>query len=252
MSIIIKTVGEIFTDSTLPVLQKDFVATTGTLASYDAGDKFSYKKQASPISGTDVCKNLMGGDNASFVGNLGFSGGFTTDGGTDAIVLPSICKPGANSDGLIIVWVKPGNQTYSASSYNMFALMDSGPSDGLFAAYIQGGTSIIFTSIAKTGQLIGSDGLTPNAVAQYAISYKKVNGNYVIKVYKNGAVLQSNDTTSTSLVIPANNIQLSGGALSGRNYFVGTFYRTLYDNLTAKNPEDIVALDYETNAGRFV
>ena len=94
MSLITRIPGVTFTDNTLPKLYRDSIITPGTKWLYDAGDTYSFAKQATPTPGTDVWKSLTETPaDAAFAGALAFAnGGFNfTNAGTDKIFSTHLC-----------------------------------------------------------------------------------------------------------------------------------------------------------------
>ena len=111
MSGLIFRLPGLFTDPTIPKLYRDKAITAGTKYCFDSKDTYSFPRQAAPVPGVDIWKNLLdGGPNASFSGTIGFDTGFkffTTDG--DYITLPVSGIVPVDADAMLaIIWVKLG------------------------------------------------------------------------------------------------------------------------------------------------
>lgn len=259
MSLIHKITSNSFTNSALPVLRRDGVANAGTLESFDALDLYSFAKQASPAIGTDKWKSLLSANVADFTGAVGFNAGFTVNGGSDSIILPSSFVIPASGKGVFIVWLKYGVQTQTSGTGRLFGLMSASSSISQWSAYINHGAadiSSLVIVISPNGQaLIGGfnpgTALTASRVVQLAVSLEIIGGVVVSKGFLNGALQTAFTSALTTVPQPSGTPKLAGNDGSMANTFVGKFYRSVFDPLTATTPEALVLKDYNANVGRF-
>lgn len=260
MSGLILRLPGLFTDKTIPKMYRDKVITAGTKFCFDARDVFSYVKQAAPIAGIDVWKNLLeGGLDATFTGSVGFDNGFKlVNGGGEYITLPTSGVVPENAEAVVVIlWVKRGTPAATGGA----AVINCG------SAYTPAANQYAMTWFNKELRFhVGgwqSTALAPDTGSatdtyQFAMSMKKrpVDGKYDLAVYINGAPLRTNISSFTSVPQPAAGayaIPYFGNAPSYAAVgWEGNVLRALYDDCSVKSAVDLVALDYAENRARMV
>lgn len=255
MALILKTVGVSFTNSSLPVLRRDSIANAGTLDILDALDSYSWSKQSAP-SVSDTWVSLIGSNTGSFAGTVGFSAGFTTNeaasaAGGDMITLPDTFRFTTGQERCVIVWMKPGTQPTFVGTHPLFGWGKTGTADSPYVMYMNSANNVITTTGIHGGTKILTLPVTIGAVQQFAFSFEIIGGNYTVKVFKNGSL---SDTFASGVSVVAKtgrNAECAGSGYHNRNYFAGTFYRAVSDDLSVVTPEALVAADYAAYSGRF-
>lgn len=248
-----------FTDTTIPKLYLDKVITAGTRYVYDSQDTFSYVKQAAPSPGVDVWKNLLEtGANASFVGPVGFSKGFTIASAvTDYINLPAVGIATPSADGFVaIVWVKMGTTSDTGGSSVINAGSGYNNTTNQYAMtwnnkelrfHVGGWQRTAFFA----GSYLATD------IHQFAMSMKKraSDGKYDLVTYVDGQVSGSTNISAfTSIPQPAAgylNPQIGSGPSYAAVGWSGEVYRVAYDDCSVKSAAELVALDYAENRLRI-
>ena len=261
MSLITKIPGVTFTDTSLPKLYHDAVITTGTKYVFDAGDTYSFAKQATPTAGVDVWSDLTPNDSpAAFAGTVPFaSGGFSFDPTAfgNTITLPTSGKFAAGADGfLFTIWLK--HLAAATAAYSGIAGLADSTTPGVNQFSIDSGP-------ANSGQYrLCADGLisaypTPavNSINQFAISAKKNGGGtYDYFYYQNGVLLSTVTAGRTALGQSTLMASPVIGYVNGFSF--GAHFRAFRawqdDTSTLTNQAAITALvlkDYNANVGRF-
>lgn len=262
MSVVIKVKDTAFSDTSIPVLNRDALMNNnaGLKASFDALDAYSFSKQAAPTAGSDVWKNLAddGATSASFVGTVGFSSGFVLSAATtnEYIKLPTGVKPGASDNGaMFIFWMKRG-ASMPTSGFGVFAALSDSNANELFKIVEQySATAPVMSIYALNNQVVTSGGMAGNvSPLQIGLSFEKQGGGtYNVKAFLNGQKLGSTlaaANTSLPTVTDTLNIGYSANSNYSRNWD-GTVFRAVYDNLSVLTPEALAAADYALNKGRF-
>lgn len=261
MTIITKIPGVTFTDATLPKLYRDAVITAGTKWVYDALDTYSYAKQAAPVAGTDVWKDLTpnAADASLHAGaSLGFSGGFTKA-AAGYFDCPASGKVGASAGGfLFILWLKYGAQP--SSGYSGLAGCFDSNSLGQYGLTVNNdgsnGNIVAGINSQNPGGGVVASHQAAGTILQIGLALKKqVDNSYVASTYKNGALVAT-VAAGTTIQQPTTGPRIgttSAGAFA--DTFVGTFYRSLFDDTsTLADQAAITAMvlaDYTANNGRF-
>ena len=255
MSLINKIPGVVFTQP-LPKLYRDAVIGTSTLAAYDAINTASWPKQAAPVTGvpsSDKWVNLVSGTadgllNLAGSGDIGFSGGFTLNGGTRSMKLLNNTLPSAPSKVLGITWFKHRAQTNTTTD----CILNCAQWIGLYMAQAAQ-TNVAANRFYLTGQGSANREIPIGApvvgsVYQIAVYYESVTR--IAKAFVNGVEVLSvggfaDLTTGTD--------GLWVGLRTGMSAaYVGTIDRVVIDTLTdGRTAAEVVALDYALNAGRF-
>lgn len=252
MSGLIFRLPGLFTDLTIPKLYRDKVITAGTKYCYDAKDIYSFPKQAAPVPGVDVWKNLLdGGPSVNFTGALGFSGGFTiASAQNDIITMPATGIAAADADAfLAVIWIKLGTSTGGSA----VLVAGSGYSSNNCQYSLTYANSELRSIIGGWQATVALAGYNPNDIVQFAMSMKKraSDGKYDLKVFKNGVVLSTSISSFTAIPQPVGVPYLAPTIGSGPVYaavgWAGTVYRTLFDDCSVKTAEELVALDYAEN-----
>lgn len=262
MSLITRIPGVTFTDNTLPKLYRDSIITPGTKWLYDAGDTYSFAKQATPTPGTDVWKSLTETPaDAAFAGALAFAnGGFNfTNAGTDKITLPASTKVAANARGFLsVLWINWGAQV-PISGYGFIAgcLDDNSTNQWSFSTQWNADNGNL-VALINGGQPNGNSSRIINIPAGTRIQIgvalvKQSNGLYDAFVFKDGAILTRQNNWAASIKQPAQANPLIG--VSPATFspdWTGRVYRAFFDDLsTTTDPLTLVAADYAANAARF-
>ena len=254
----IRLQGE-FTDLTIPKLYRDKTITAGTKYCYDAKDTYSYVKQAAPVAGLDVWKNLLdGGPAAVFSGVLGFDAGFslfTT--ANEYITLPTAGIAAANADAFVaIIWIKLGNPGETGGSAVLAAASGYTTANNQYSltwnnkelrTHVGGWQA----TVVYPADVVATD------IYQFAVSMKKraADGKYDLKCYVNGKLRNSSISAFTEIPQPVGAQYLAPTIGNGPAYasvgWAGTVYRTLFDDCSVKTAEELVALDYAENRVRI-
>ena len=263
MTLITRIPGVTFSDASLSKLYRDPLITPGTKWLYDAGDLYSYAKQAAPTAGVDVWKSLTDtAADASIAGTIGYSNSgfnFSTTGPTDRINLPASGKAAANANGfLVILWLNWGTQTATTGSGLVAGCISSNATKQWgFTVGFNGsnGSLLLSANGSSQAQSLGNQPAGTNL--QVAISMKKsVGGTFDYKLYKNGVSVYTASSSDTSILQPGQSNPIIGGA-AGADFtngdWVGRIYRAFYDDLsTTADAATLVAADYAANNARFV
>lgn len=256
MSGLIFRLPGLFTDPTIPKLYRDKVITAGTKFCFDAKDTYSFPRQAAPVPGLDVWKNLLDdGPSASFTGAIGFDGGFRLAAtGARYITLPASGMAPANADAFVaIVWIRLGAATAGA------AVISAGSSygaDGNQYAMTWSGGDLRFHVGGWQAQAVIAADVRENAIYQFAMSMKKraSDGKYDLVTYVNGVAKGTNVSAYTSMPQPTvayKDPLIGSGPAFGASGWAGSVLRTVYDDCSVKSAADLVALDYAENHQRI-
>lgn len=258
MSLILTLPDVTFTDATLPKLYRDKSIGAGTLLAYDATNLYSWPSQAAPVAGSSLV-DLSYNNNPAIcaTNNFGFSNGFTKTTATAYFTLPSVAKPAASAAGFVfILWFKYGTQP--TTGYNGVAgWMDSNALN-TYAIVINNDVSNgVLVYNGGNGGIASHGGNTAGTIYQIAIAAKLEGTTYTWRAYRNGLQIGQRITALTAIPQPTTN-SLVGWTTAGAygTGFVGTIYRSLYDNTsslaTLADVNAFVAADYANNNGQFV
>lgn len=259
MSGLIFRLPGLFTDLTIPKLYRDKVITAGTKYCFDSKDAYSFPRQAAPVPGVDVWKNLLdGGPFASFTGGIGFDTGFkffTADG--DYINLPASGIVPENADAmLVIIWVKLGTPAPSGGAAVFNAGSSYAATNNQYALTWLNGALRFHVGGWQSNAMAAAD-VVPAAIHQFAMSMNKraSDGKYDLTTFADGLARQTNVSSFTSIPQPSGAQWLNPYIGRGPAYeaagWDGAVYRTLYDDCSVKSAAELVALDYAENQARI-
>jgi len=247
-----------FTDPTIPKLYRDKVITAGTKFCFDAKDTYSFPRQAAPVPGLDVWKNLLDdGPSASFTGAIGFDGGFRLAAtGARRITLPASGIAPASADAFVaIIWIKLGAPTGGA------AVISAGSSYGADGnqygmTWSGAGGDLRFHVGGWQAQAVTAADAKTDDVYQFAMSMKKraSDGKYDLVTYVNGVAKGSSVSAYTSIPQPNTSFPtplIGSGPVFGAPNWDGVVYRSIYDDCSVKSAAELVALDYAENRQRI-
>ena len=254
MSGLIFRLPGLFTDPTIPKLYRDKAITAGTKYCFDSKDTYSFLRQAAPVPGVDIWKNLLdGGPNASFSGTIGFDTGFkffTTDG--DYITLPVSGIVPVDADAMLaIIWVKLGTPAATGGAAVFNTGSGYSTANNQYAMTWQN-RELRFHVGGWQTVAVRPENVKESDVYQFAMSMKKrpADGKYDLTTYINGVARSTSISAFTSVPQPATP-WLSPLIGSGPSYAAvgwdGAVYRTLYDDCSVKSAAELVALDYAEN-----
>ncbi|WP_019585209.1 LamG-like jellyroll fold domain-containing protein [Deinococcus apachensis] len=272
--IVQKLTGVTFTDPLLPKLEKDTLATTGTLLLQDYANPATWAG-GNPANGATLVDLARGGVNSSVVidpawpvtyDGKGFllpdEGAASNFNGKSYISHPSVL-PVAQSF-LALAWLRvrltnPASDDYqgvlgqSVNANNVNAgnqlvlyLRSSGGARGAVSFWDQNGV--------KYTMNIGSSAVTDGQLVQIGVSVVYSSGNATVTGYVNGAAAGSTVTAGMT-GLPAGTGQPFTLGVTSTTFgqAKSRFYRALVENLAVsnRNPLTVVQQDWAANNGRF-
>lgn len=247
-----------FTNTAIPKLYRDKVITAGTKYCFDTLDTFSFAKQAAPVAGVDVWKNLLdGGPTAAFTGSLGFSkGGFDfAAAGQQTVVLPASGISASSAEAFATaVWISCAND---GTNQGIFGGADNfTDTTNQYSAhfFMNGGNAELKMYQGSRNVTVAINPLA-SEIVQLGWSAKKraSDGKYDLGFYKNGVLISQQVSVGTALATLTAQPLPRIGALNGNvgNSWPGRAYRAWFDDCSIKTGAELIGIDYQQNAGRI-
>lgn len=250
-------------------------AQTSIIAGTDFGDADNYPSTVTPTSAVPDLTYIesMAGKPGNTTNRFQASGANVVTGNSLAlasgkkIVLPAAYKLPAlgstnslDGDYLIILWLKGGTQTLTSGQVIVCGWGSDFNSNCNWMGYLNFGSNNLNIKIGNGpgGTVTGFGNST--SFIQVALHVKVVSGTCTLDVYKNGVVATTASASLTAIPQPGTGQpELGGTQVSGPNGpFVGGAGSVDIYNMTTEaasaNPrgaDEIVALDYQQNLGRF-
>lgn len=270
-----KLTNTMFSGTGLPYLERDSLATTGTLLLWDAANPASYSGGVTPPTGTPLSDLARGGTPSTLVVDAAWPvthdgrGLLMPDQGaannynarsyvSHPAVLPTSqswvalawvrvrLTGGATSDDYQGVFGQSVNQGSVAAGNQMTLLMRSGSARRAeLVVFDAGGT--------KTTINLGNAAVTDGLLMQIGASVVYSGANAVITGYVNGVAAGSSTVTMAALAAGTGQPFVVGAQSTSFGQSKSRFYRALVENLTTsgRTALSVVQADYAANLSRF-